>query len=63
MKLPRAKNNQLALVNCQGNISRSIREAKNAGASERELIKFLEHQIQDLRAPQKSNRFVGNIIK
>ena len=53
----------MALLNCQGNISRSIREAKNAGASKRELIKFLEHQIKDLCAPQKSNRFVGNIIK
>tara|TARA_Y100001951_G_C11105591_1_gene164527 strand:- start:360 stop:539 length:180 start_codon:yes stop_codon:yes gene_type:complete len=54
---------KMALLNCQGNISRSIREAKSAGASKRELIEFLEHQIKDLRAPQKSNRFVGNIIK
>ena len=43
------KNEQLALNNCQGNISRSIREAKNAGAPKDKLIKFLEQQIQGLR--------------
>jgi len=42
-------NIKMALLNCQGNISRSIREAKNAGAPKDKLIKFLENQIQGLR--------------
>ena len=41
----KTKNDQLALNNCQGNISRSIREAKNAGAPKDKLIKFLEQQM------------------
>ena len=44
------KKDHLALINCQGNISRSIREAKRSGAPKDKLIKFLEQQIQGLRA-------------